>query len=146
MKKAYGGVVIDLAGKVLLREPTDHYKGHVWTFAKGKPEPGEAPEQTALREVLEETGVRAKILLRIPGVFDGSTTSNEYFLMSPVEDTGRFDSETIGTTWVTEAEARRMILLTIKPKRRRRDLRVLKVAFALFEALRSAQAMSDLVP
>ncbi len=27
VKKAYGGVVIDPAGKVLLREPTDHYKG-----------------------------------------------------------------------------------------------------------------------
>src|SRR5262245_38750774 len=78
MKKAYGGVVINAAGEVLLREPADHYKGQIWTFAKGKPEPGETPEQTALREVLEETGIRAHIIERIPGEFIGSCTSNEY--------------------------------------------------------------------
>lgn len=132
VRKAYGGIVIDAAGRVLLREPTDHYKGHVWTFAKGKPEPGEAPHETALREVFEETGVRARIVLKIPGSFDGSTTSNEYFLMSPVEDTGHYDGETLRTAWVTRKEARELILLTIKPRRRRRDLRVLKLAFRLF--------------
>jgi len=132
VKKAYGGVVIDAAGRVLLREPTDHYKGHVWTFAKGKPEPGESPEQTALREVFEETGVRAAIVLKIPGVFDGSTTSNEYFLMSPIEDSGHYDGETLRTIWATREEARELLLLTTKPRRRRRDLRVLKLAFSLF--------------
>ena len=79
MKKAYGGVVINAAGQVLLREPTDHYHGYAWTFAKGKPFDGETPTETALREVFEETGVRAKILLKLPGSFDGGRTSNEYF-------------------------------------------------------------------
>ncbi len=138
VKKAYGGVVIDTAGRVLLREPTDHYKGHVWTFAKGKPEPGESPEQTALREVFEETGVRAMIVLKIPGTFEGSTTSNEYFLMSPLEDTGQFDGETLRIIWVSKEEARQLLMLTIKPKRRRRDLRVLKLAFGLLNALQWA--------
>ena len=91
MKKAYGGVVINTEGRVLLREPMDHYKGDFWTFPKGKPEFGESPEQTALREVLEETGYRAEILAKIPGRFEGSRTSNEYFLMVPLEDTGHFD-------------------------------------------------------
>ncbi len=145
VKKAYGGVVIDPAGRVLLREPTNHYKGHVWTFAKGKPEPGEAPEQTALREVLEETGVRAQIILKIPGAFDGSTTSNEYFLMSPVEDTGQHDSETVRTVWVAKEEAQELIRLTVKPNRRRRDLRVLKMAFKLFSPLEQA-APPPIVP
>ena len=132
--------MIDPAGRVLLREPADHYKGHVWTFAKGKPDAGESPEQTALREVLEETGVRAQVILKISGVFDGSTTSNEYFLMTPVEDTGRFDAETVRIAWVTKEEARELILLTSKPKRRRRDLRVLKMAFGLFEALQALES------
>lgn len=133
MKKAYGGVVINQAGRVLLREPTGHYKGHVWTFAKGKPELGESPEETALREVLEETGVRARIVARMPEVFNGSRTSSEYFLMAPIEDTAIFDSETQRTAWVTRSQAREMILLTSRPNRRRRDLRVLKLAFHLFE-------------
>jgi 8-oxo-dGTP diphosphatase len=138
VKKAYGGVVIDSMGRVLLREPTDHYKGHVWTFAKGKPEWGESPEQTALREVLEETGVRARIVAKVPGVFEGSTTSNEYFLMSPIEDSGQFDAETQRTTWANKEQARQLILLTAKLRRRRRDLRVLKLAFGLFDALQTS--------
>ena len=135
MKKAYGGVVINPEGKVLLREPSGHYNGHVWTFAKGGPIPGESPEQTALREVLEETGVRANIVKKIPGSFDGSTTSNEYFLMAPVEDTKQFDAETVAITWATRDEAKQLIGLTVKPRRRRRDLRVLKIAFRLFCSL-----------
>lgn len=143
MKKAYGGVVIDPAGRVLLREPTDHYKGHAWTFAKGKPEGNESPEQTALREVLEETGIRAKIIAKIPGVFEGSITSNEYFLMTPLEDTGQFDIETLRTAWVAKPQAQQLIRLTLKPRRRRRDLRVLKLAFALFRALQTGDYPID---
>jgi 8-oxo-dGTP diphosphatase len=140
MKKAYGGVVINAAGEVLLREPADHYHGYAWTFAKGKPLTGESPAETALREVLEETGVRAKILLKLPGSFDGSRTSNEYFLMTAIEETGRFDSETVAVRWATRDEAAELILQTLKPKRRRRDLRVLKIAYALLESLGKAEA------
>jgi 8-oxo-dGTP pyrophosphatase MutT (NUDIX family) len=135
MKKAYGGVVINPRGQVLLREPAGHYKGDFWTFAKGKPELGESPEATALREVLEETGCRAEIVARIPGSFDGSRTSNEYFLMVPVEDTKQFDVETQAIQWATSEEARQLIGLNQKPRRRRRDLRVLKLALALFRFL-----------
>ncbi|HWH70465.1 MAG TPA: NUDIX hydrolase, partial [Candidatus Sulfotelmatobacter sp.] len=106
MRKSYGGVLIDPNGKVLLREPEGHHRGHIWTFAKGRPEPGEAPEETALREVLEETGVRGRILGKIPGRYDGSTTSNEYFLMAPVEDTKQFHWETLAVKWVSQEEAR----------------------------------------
>jgi 8-oxo-dGTP pyrophosphatase MutT (NUDIX family) len=143
MKKAYGGVVINSSGQVLLREPTAHYKGDVWTFAKGKPELGESPEQTAVREVLEETGYRAEIVAKIPGSFDGSRTSNEYFLMVPVEDTKQFDVETQAIRWATSEEARQLIQLNEKPNRRRRDLRVLKLAFALVRSLESALHPSD---
>jgi 8-oxo-dGTP diphosphatase len=135
MKKAYGGVVINARGQILLREPTDHYKGDVWTFAKGKPEGGESPEQTALREVLEESGCRAAIIAKIPGSFEGSRTINEYFLMAPVEETGHFDAETQAVRWVSPEEAYELILLNQKPKRRRRDLRVLKLALALFHSV-----------
>ena len=135
MKKAFGGVVINSSGQVLLREPAGHYKGDVWTFAKGRPDPGESPEQTALREVLEETGYRAEIAAKIPGSFDGKRTSNEYFLMHPVENIQEFDVETQAIRWASGEEARQLIRLNRKSNRRRRDLRVLKLALALFRSL-----------
>jgi 8-oxo-dGTP diphosphatase len=66
---AYRGVVIDTNGRLLLREPSGHYGGYVWTFPKGHPHPGETGEEAALRETNEETGVVAEIVSRIPGVF-----------------------------------------------------------------------------
>jgi 8-oxo-dGTP pyrophosphatase MutT (NUDIX family) len=138
MKKAYGGVVIDHDGRVLLREPSLHHNGRVWTFAKGGPNPGESPEQTALREVLEETGIRGQILQKIAGSFDGLATSNEFFLMTPVEDIKRFDWETLAVRWATRDEAEQLIALTDGPKRRARDLEILKAAYALFDSLRSS--------
>jgi 8-oxo-dGTP diphosphatase len=138
MRKAYGGIVINFRGQVLLREPAGHYKGDVWTFAKGRPVPGETPEQTALREMLEETGYQAEIAAKIPGCFNGKRTSNEYFLMLPVEDTGQFDAETQAIRWASAEEARQLIQLNRKPNRRRRDLRVLKLALALFRSFERA--------
>ncbi|MCX6925116.1 MAG: NUDIX domain-containing protein [Verrucomicrobia bacterium] len=146
MKKAYGGVVINPSGQVLLREPAAHYKGDVWTFAKGKPEAGESPEHTAAREVLEETGYQAEIIAKIPGCFDGSRTSNEYFLMVPVENTHQFDAETQAVRWAIGKEARQLIQLNLKPKRRRRDLRVLKLALALFQSLKPTLHHGDFNP
>lgn len=131
MRKSYGGIVINSKGQVLLREPADHYKGDVWTFAKGRPFPDESPEQTALREVLEETGYQAEIAAKIPGSFEGKRTSNEYFLMFPVAATKEFDEETWSVRWAGAEEARQLIQLNRKPNRRRRDLRVLKLALAL---------------
>ncbi len=58
--------------------------------------------------------------------------------MSPIGDTGSFDGGTESITWVGAEQARELILLTTKPRRQRRDLRVLKLGFRLFESLRSA--------
>jgi 8-oxo-dGTP pyrophosphatase MutT (NUDIX family) len=146
VKRAYGGVVINPSREVLLREPAGHHKGDWWTFAKGKPQRGESPEQTAVREVLEETGYRARIVVKILGSFAGSRTCNEYFLMVPVEDTGQFSGETLAVRWASFKEARELILLNEKPKRRRRDLRVLKLARALFRLFEPASAPGTLEP
>jgi 8-oxo-dGTP diphosphatase len=123
--EAWGGVVVRADGCVLLREPTDHYDEYVWTFPKGKLDPGESPEDCALREVLEETGVRARIVRRIPGDFAGGTSVNRYFLMEPIEETGKWDSETVSIRWVTSAEARKLIQQTTNPVGLKRDLAVL---------------------
>jgi 8-oxo-dGTP diphosphatase len=36
-----------------------------WSFPKGKSEPDETPEETALREVLEETGLACRIIVKL---------------------------------------------------------------------------------
>jgi len=38
---------------ILLRKPQGEYDGYVWSFAMGRAVPGETPEHTARREVLE---------------------------------------------------------------------------------------------
>ena len=128
MRRAFGGVVFDDRGRVLLREPERHYDGYVWTFAKGRPEPGESAEEAALREVLEETGVRARILAPIEGEFRGGTTSSRYFLMEPVEETGELDGETRSVRWATADEARQLIRESTNALGRERDLAVLEAA------------------
>jgi len=130
-EKAYGGVIINDQGKILLREPKGHFDGYVWTFPKGRQSPGETSEETALREVLEETGIKTEIKERLPGVYEGGTTENIYFLMSFVEDTGRFDKETQSVRWVNPEEAKDLISMTTNQTGRKRDLRVLEEALRL---------------
>lgn len=61
-----GGFVVDWTGAVpriaLIRVARRH--GSTWEVAKGKIEAGETPDRTAAREVQEEMGVRAEVLVR----------------------------------------------------------------------------------
>jgi 8-oxo-(d)GTP phosphatase len=65
--------VVIAAGGVVLRPTTEGPEVLVihrqryddWTLPKGKSDPGENPEQTALREVREETGVEARLISSI---------------------------------------------------------------------------------
>lgn len=131
---AYGGVLINDAGEVQLREPAGHFGQYVWTFAKGRPDPGETPEKAALREVLEETGQGASIVALIPKVFAGTTTSTVFFLMKPLGEAGAFSDETTSVRWVGEDEARRLVGETETAAGRARDLAVLAAAFAVWRA------------
>lgn len=127
-KVAYGGVVFDERGFVLLREPRNHFDGYVWTFAKGRPDPGETPAQTALREVNEETGVEARIVGALPNDYRGGTTINRYFLMLARSGEGYVDPddrETASIAWCSPEEAVRRIGETKNQIGRERDLAVL---------------------
>lgn len=135
MKIAYGGVVIDREGKVLLRKPAGTPGGTLWTFAKGRPERGETMEATALREVLEETGIEARVVRKIPLQLVGGTSMSEFFLMVPIQDHGVFDAETEAVVWATRPEAEDLISLTAKDRRRIRDLQLLDESYALFNCL-----------
>lgn len=130
---AYGGILLTRTGQILLREPANHYDGYVWTFAKGRPEPGDTPEQTALREVLEESGYEAEVVDVLPGLFQGGTTTNAYFVMRHIGPQGKPDWETSSTRWVSFDEAGRLIGETTNPKGRQRDLDILAAARQWFE-------------
>jgi 8-oxo-dGTP pyrophosphatase MutT (NUDIX family) len=141
---SYGGIVIDANQRILLREPADHFDGYVWTFPKGRPEPGETGEACALREVEEETGCRAEIIGRVPGTFRGGTGDNVYFLMRPASE--GFEaalahpagtSETASTRWVNYDEARSLIVLTTNHVGRERDLKVLEAALSAYQQLQN---------
>ena len=58
IKERSCGIVVFDNDKVLLIK---HNKGHI-SFPKGHVEVGESDEETAYREVLEETGIEAKII------------------------------------------------------------------------------------
>jgi len=86
----------------------------IWALPKGTPNPGETMEQTALREVEEETGLQVAVTGQIghieysfhrPG--DGAPCDKvvHYFLMKPTGgDTARHDAEFDRVEWM---EARR---------------------------------------
>ena len=59
-------VIFDDGDRVLL---VHHTYGHLnWELPGGGSEPGEAPDETATRELLEETGLRAEVD-RLTGVY-----------------------------------------------------------------------------
>ena len=91
---AAGGVVVDNKATpprvLLVHRP----RYDDWSFPKGKLDPGETVEEAALREVLEETGIRCRIVRKIDTLRYSYQTSKgrrrpkvvHYFLMDPLTD------------------------------------------------------------
>ena len=125
---SYGGVVVSGAGKVLLREPTDHYGGYVWTFAKTQPKSEETPRDTALRAVHEKMGYQGRILASIPRLFGGVASQSNFYLMEAKHPSDRPNWQTIQTKWVRFEEARELIRQNQTEKGKERDLAILDAA------------------
>lgn len=126
-KMAYGGVVVDAEGRVLLRYPTGNFGGYAWTFPKGGADPGEAPEAAAVREVLEETGYEVEIV-GLLGDFEGTTSTTRFWIMRPLRRVREPDGETAAVKWATLEEAPALIAETTTSTGRVRDLAVLAAA------------------
>ncbi len=102
-----GGAEIVLGRRHRSREGTS------WTLPKGTPAPGESTEETALREVREETGLDVTIVGPVGDIeyqfFQGGRRIHKvvhHFLMRPVGgDLGRHDHEFAEVRWVPLAEA-----------------------------------------
>lgn len=104
-QRSAGGLVV--AGTRILLISTQ--KGRRWQLPKGHIEEGETPEETAAREVREETGVSGRVVAPLPGVeywYVERGTSRvhkrvDYFLLEFVDgDTSGFDpTEVSSADW-----------------------------------------------
>lgn len=122
--QSFGGCVLK-DKKVLLREPSNHYGGYVWTFPKGKIDAGETPEECALREVYEETGVTGKIISKIDKSFGGEYSDTYFYIMSSLEETGKWEFETQNIKFVDFDEGEKLINKTESETGKLRDLSLL---------------------
>lgn len=86
------------AGGVVMRGPAQapevlvlRYQSGAWVFPKGHLDAGESAEQTALREVQEEAGLRAEIIAALPSTHyandKGVPREISWFLMTASGET-----------------------------------------------------------
>jgi 8-oxo-dGTP diphosphatase len=106
---AAGGVVVRDGLVLLVHRP----RYDDWSFPKGKLDPGESFEEAALREVEEETGVRADLGLELPATryeVRGRPKLVRYWLMTPEAETDFVpNDETDELRWATPDEARGLL-------------------------------------
>lgn len=132
---AYGAVLINVKGEVLLREPTGHFGGYAWTFAKQRSHQGVPPSETALEAIRTEMGYEAEILMALPETFVGTTGSSAYFLAGPIGRQRKYSKHTSKTQWVSVEEAEKLIMQSSPTAGRSRDLAVLQNAYSLYRSL-----------
>ena len=108
-----GGVVYDSDGDqvlyLLVRPENNKPNKPEWVLPKGKIEDGELHQQTALREVLEETGIRARIVGDLKTVefrFKGELIRSKFYLMEKRSDDG---PKPRATTWEPYEEANELL-------------------------------------
>ena len=115
------------AGGVVFKKEHGRYKvclvskreGKVWALPKGRLNEGETPEQTAIREILEETGHRTEILLKLDEIhyyFLVRETQTLYskrvtfFLLKLLEENAQpRDNENDSVVWLESSEAVRRL-------------------------------------
>lgn len=114
---AAGGVVLRGAGEEIEVVIAGRDSDRTWVFPKGTPDRGETIEETAIREVREESGLDVAIVRPIGAIDYWFAVPGErvhkvvhFFLMrSQGGDLSRHDHEYDDVRWVPVADARRML-------------------------------------
>lgn len=121
--RAAGGVVVREGRIAVVHRP---YRAD-WSLPKGKLEKGETDEQAALREVLEETGLRCMLGPELPPITYRDNKDRpkivRYWRMTVVDGEFEPNDEVDELRWLTPADA--VALLTYE-----RDASVVEAAFA----------------
>jgi 8-oxo-dGTP pyrophosphatase MutT (NUDIX family) len=108
--RAAGGLVLRDGLVLLVHRP----RYDDWTFPKGKADEGEADEETALREVHEETGLRCALGRELGSTeytdSHGRPKRVRWWLMRPLaEDPFVANDEVDEVRWVEPAAAARLL-------------------------------------
>ena len=114
---AAGGVVVRGSGDRVEVVLAGRESDRTWVFPKGTPDDGETVEETALREVREETGLDVEIVRPIGQIEYWFAVPGQrvhkvvhFFLMRAVGgDISRHDHEYDEVRWVAVDEARRLL-------------------------------------
>ncbi len=103
--RAAGGVVARDGLVALVHRP----RYDDWTLPKGKLDPGESFEDAALREIDEETGLRARLVRELPAVnyeVRGRPKVVRYWLMEVESDPGFVPNDEVDELrWLGPSEA-----------------------------------------
>jgi 8-oxo-dGTP pyrophosphatase MutT (NUDIX family) len=121
-----GGIVVRFEGAVpqlVVGRRKRERDGATWTLPKGTPITGESLEETALREVEEETGLKVRIVSPLDSIHYAFVQHGlrirktvHYFIMEPIGgDLGRHDHEFEEVRWIAFAEA--PVLLSFETER-----------------------------
>ncbi len=105
-----GGVVVDFRDgilKYLVAQPSDG--SDRWILPKGKINEGEDPREAALREVAEETGVRARLRRPLPTIeypIKDKTVWAKFYLMEPIFEGRPIEKEVVRRkAWISFDQA-----------------------------------------
>jgi 8-oxo-dGTP diphosphatase len=103
--------LVDADGRVLIAQrPAGKSMAGLWEFPGGKIEPGEAPEQTLVRELKEELGIVVNVACLAPLTF-ASHAYPDFHLLMPLYVCRRWD----GTVRALEGQ----IISWVRPNRLR---------------------------
>jgi len=109
--RAAGGVVLRPTKKGRLKILVTHRPRYDdWSLPKGKADPKETPEQTAVREVLEETGYHCRVIAPLGQTryrVNGGAKEVAWFAMRPLPDSPGFtqNPEVDRIQWLTRKKA-----------------------------------------
>ena len=115
-----GGLVIRaVAGRpeIVVGRRRRERDGYVWSLPKGTPEEGETREETALREVREESGLEVRILSYFDAISYSFVRTGEriektvhYYIMEAIGGSfEQYDKEFDELRWVRMDEAVRLL-------------------------------------
>jgi 8-oxo-dGTP pyrophosphatase MutT (NUDIX family) len=115
-----GGIVVRFEGEVpqlVVGRRKRERDGAIWTLPKGTPIPGETLEETALREVEEETGLEVQIVSPLDSINYTFVQRGlkihktvHYFIMEPIGgDLGDHDHEFEEVRWIAFADAPQLL-------------------------------------